>query len=101
MEFINSEYVDRLATTLAILGEPSRLSIVIFLLEKKANVTEITMQLKMSQPAVSHHLRLLKTSGILKSHKSGKQVYYSINDDHVKRIIELGLIHMGCGEEHA
>jgi len=101
LEMPNSKNINQLATTLSILGEPARLLIVVFLLEKKANVTEITEVLKMSQPAVSHHLRLLKTTGILKSEKKGKLVYYSINDEHVKNLIESGLIHMSCGISHA
>lgn len=101
MELLNLQNVDRLANTLSILGETARLQIVVYLLDKKANVTEITDVLKMSQPAVSHHLRILKATGILKSEKKGKLVYYSINDEHVKNIIESGLIHMSCGEQHA
>ena len=98
MQILNYQKVDRLANTLAILGDPVRLSIVVYLLEHTANVPEITEYLKMSQPAISHHLRLLKTSGILKSEKKGKLVYYSLVDEHVKNIIESGLVHMSNGE---
>ncbi|MCI6508865.1 MAG: metalloregulator ArsR/SmtB family transcription factor [Bacilli bacterium] len=98
MQILNYQKVDRLANTLAILGDPVRLSIVVYLIEHTANVTEITEYLKMSQPAISHHLRLLKTSGILKSEKKGKLVYYSLVDEHVKNIIESGLVHMSNGE---
>ena len=98
MQILNCQKVDRLANTLAILGDPVRLSIVVYLIEQTANVTEITEYLKMSQPAISHHLRLLKTSGILKSEKKGKLVYYSLVDEHVKNIIESGLVHMSNGE---
>lgn len=98
MQILNYQKVDRLANTLAILGDPVRLSIVVYLIGHTANVTEITEYLKMSQPAISHHLRLLKTSGILKSEKKGKLVYYSLVDEHVKNIIESGLVHMSNGE---
>ena len=98
MQILNCQKVDRLANTLAILGDPVRLSIVVYLIEHTANVTEITEYLKMSQPAISHHLRLLKTSGILKSEKKGKLVYYSLVDEHVKNIIESGLVHTSNGE---
>ena len=98
MQILNCQKVDRLANTLAILGDPVRLSIVVYLIEHTANVTEITEYLKMSQPAISHHLRLLKTSGILKSEKKGKLVYYSLVDEHVKNIIQSGLVHMSNGE---
>ena len=52
----------------------------------------------MSQPAISHHLRLLKDAKILKAEKKGKQVYYSLDDGHVKDIVSLGLVHMAHGE---
>lgn len=100
MEYALEDNVNRLANTLALLGESLRLSIVIYLLDKKANVTEITEHVDVSQPAVSHHLRLLKAARILKSEKKGKLVYYSIADDHIKSIIELGLIHMSHGDDY-
>lgn len=98
MEYNNINVVDRLANTLAILGDSSRLSIVIYLLNQKANVGDITKHLNMSQPAISHHLRLLKDAKILKAEKKGKQVYYSLDDGHVKDIVALGLVHMAHGE---
>ena len=67
-------------------------------MDKSASVGEITEFLGMSQPAISHHLRLLKDARILRAEKKGKQVYYSINDSHVKNIIESGLVHMSHGE---
>ena len=76
----------------------ARLSIVVYLMDKPASVGEITEFLGMSQPAISHHLRLLKDARILKAEKKGKQVYYSLNDNHVKNIIESGLVHMSHGE---
>lgn len=98
MEYNNINVVDRLANTLAILGDSSRLSIVIYLINQKANVGEITSHLKMSQPAISHHLRLLKDAKIVKAEKKGKQVYYSLDDTHVKDIVTLGLVHMAHGD---
>lgn len=93
-----TEKINRLAQTLAILGDNSRLSIVVYLLDKEANVSEITKESKLSQPLVSHHLRLLRDARILKTEKKGKCVYYSLNDEHVKQIVESGLVHMMHGE---
>ncbi len=98
MELNRYDNVSKLANTLSILGETARLSIVVFLMEKSASVGEITEHLGMSQPAISHHLRLLKDARILKAEKKGKQVYYSLDDKHVKTIIESGLVHMSHGE---
>lgn len=98
MEINRLDYVERLASTLSVLGESARLSIVVYLMDKPASVGEITEFLGMSQPAISHHLRLLKDARILRAEKKGKQVYYSLNDNHVKNIIESGLVHMSHGE---
>ena len=98
MEINRLDHVERLASTLSVLGESARLSIVVYLMDKPASVGEITEFLGMSQPAISHHLRLLKDARILKAEKKGKQVYYSLNDNHVKNIIESGLVHMSHGE---
>ncbi len=89
--------VDDLANIYAALGDSSRLCIVTYLLDKEANVSEITKEVSLSQPLVSHHLRLLRSLRILKSTKKGQCVYYSINDDHIKQIVELGLLHIAHG----
>ncbi len=86
--------ITKLASMFSVLGDPSRLAIVYFLMDKKASVTEITMELGMSQSAVSHQLRILKDAHVLKSEKNGKMVIYSLNDNHVKMIVETGRIHM-------
>ena len=86
-----------LANIYSALGDTSRLSIVVYLLDKEANVSEITQKVEFSQPLVSHHLRLLRSLRILKSTKKGQCVYYSINDEHIKQIVELGLVHIAHG----
>lgn len=89
--------ISELAIIYSVLGDGSRLSIVIYLLDKEANVSEITKHLNLSQPLVSHHLRLLRDVRILKSKKRGKCIYYSIDDDHIKQIVLLGLAHISHG----
>ena len=64
----------------------------IYLLKKEANVSQIASHVNLSQPLVSHHLRLLKDLRILKSSKKGQCVYYSLNDDHIKEIVEIDTI---------
>lgn len=86
-----------LATIYSVLGDGSRLGIVTYLLDKEANVSEITKHVNLSQPLVSHHLRLLRDVRILKSRKKGKCIYYSIDDDHIKQIVLLGLAHISHG----
>ena len=80
------------------LSDPNRLHIVVYLMDGKQTVTNITEHIGMSQSAVSHQLRILRNAHILKATKIGKCVYYSINDEHVETIVNNGLIHMGHEE---
>lgn len=86
-----------LADIYSALGDASRLGIVIYLLDNEANVSQIANNVNLSQPLVSHHLRLLKDLRILKSRKKGQCVYYSLNDDHIKEIVEVGILHISHG----
>lgn len=85
---------EELAGIYSALGDSSRLGIVIYLLDKEANVSQIANHVELSQPLVSHHLRLLKDLRILKGTKKGQKVYYSLNDQHIKEIVEIGILHV-------
>ncbi|MBQ7352139.1 MAG: helix-turn-helix transcriptional regulator [Clostridia bacterium] len=63
-------------------------------------VCDIAVALDMTKSAISHQLKLLKDDNLVKSSRSGKIVYYSLSDDHVKEILECGLEHIkeGCNE---
>ncbi len=93
-----SKEIMKLSSMFAVLGDPSRLAIVYYLMDREASVTEITSTLGVSQSAVSHQLRILKDAHVLKSEKIGKMVFYSLNDKHVKMIVETGRIHMNHEE---
>ena len=62
--------------------------------EGEKNVSEITADLEMNQSAISHQLKILKTSRLIKSRREGKSIYYSLADDHVKTIIRMGVEHI-------
>lgn len=101
MEVVNNSIICELSNILSILGEPTRLSIVIYLLDQEANVTDITNYLQMSQPVISHHLRVLKDARILKSYKKGKNIYYTIASDYVRGIVEesINMLKVGGQDE--
>ena len=90
--------LERLANMFDMLSDPNRLHIVVYLMNGKQTVTNITEHIGMSQSAVSHQLRILRDAHILKAQKIGKCVYYSINDEHVETIVNTGLVHMGHEE---
>ena len=68
------------AATFQQLGDPSRLRILWLLCHSEECVCNIAAAVGMSDPAVSHHLRILKRSGIIESRRDGKEVYYTLAD---------------------
>ena len=76
-----------------VLGDPTRLKIVNSLLLEEICVCDVAAVLGMSQPAVSHHLKVLKAARLVKYRRDGKQIYYSLDDEHVANIFYQGLLH--------
>lgn len=77
-----------------IFGDATRLRILDVLLNGEKCVNEISETLNVSQSAVSHQLKNLRTSNLVKTKKLGKVVKYSIADNHIKIILEYGLEHI-------
>ena len=77
-----------LAGMYALLGDPSRLSIVLACAEEdRRPVSEIVRATGLSPSLVSHHLRLLRTAGLLTVAREGRHAYYSIADEHVRHML--------------
>ena len=83
-----------LAELYKIFGDTTRIRILYALLESELCVNDMAQLLGLSQTAVSHQLRVLKTNKLVKFRKEGKIVFYSLADDHVKSIIETGMEHV-------
>ena len=86
-----------LADLFSALSDPTRLRIISALLEGELNVGDIAAQLEMTESAVSHQLRGLRQLRLVRSRKAGRQVYYTLDDDHVARLYRLGLDHVEHG----
>lgn len=88
MENLNQENEEELEETFKVLSNPNRLKILCILSEcekKEATVGEIAEKINITQPAASQHLKLLKTSKIVKSHKKGNNIYYKVNTDKISQ----------------
>ena len=83
-----------LAELFKVFGDSTRIKILYVLFESEMCVCDIAQLLGISQSAVSHHLRVLKQSKLVKFRKDGKSVIYSLTDDHVRTIIDQGLEHI-------
>lgn len=84
----NNKHVNNLSKILKILGEPSRLNIVISLGLECRPVTEIVKDTGLSQTNVSFHLRVLREAGLVKSERKGSFVYYCLPDNQLREIID-------------
>ena len=93
-EIPDDEITSRLSEVFKIFGDNTRIRILWALFDKELCVFDISEALNMSQSAISHQLRVLKQARLVKSRRNGKNTFYSLDDDHVKRIIEQGLIHI-------
>jgi len=83
-----------LADLFKVLGDSTRIKVLCALFEAEMCVCDIAALLGMTQSAISHQLRVLKQARLVKYKRSGKVVYYSLDDDHVKSIFDQGLIHI-------
>ena len=83
-----------LAELFKVFGDSTRIKILYALFEAELCVCDIAQLLSVSQTAVSHQLRVLKNNKLVKFRKEGKIVFYSLADDHVRRIIDQGIEHV-------
>ncbi len=78
----------QIAEIFKLLGDPTRLKIILALIENELCVCDLSAVINASVSAVSHQLRLLKSARLIKYRKDGKMVYYSIDDDHIKNLVD-------------
>ncbi len=86
--------LDELTELFKVFGDKTRIKILCVLLEKELCVCDIAEAVDMSVSAVSHQLRTLKQSQLIKYRRSGKTVFYSLADDHVKIMLSNGIEHV-------
>lgn len=90
---LDEKEIQRLSQIFKTLGDPTRLRILTALSEQEMCVCDLAALLDVSESAVSHQLRLLRTMSLVKNRRDGTVLYYSLNDDHVRVLIDIGLEH--------
>lgn len=93
-EQISEETVGKLTDVFKVFGDGTRIKILWNLFDKEICVADISERVNMSQSAVSHQLRILKQARLIKARRDGKNTFYSLDDEHVKRIVEQVMIHI-------
>ncbi len=91
---MNEDELCNLAELFKIFGDSTRIKILCDLFDGEKSVSEICEDLDMNQSAISHQLKILKTSKLVRSRRSGKAVLYQLDDEHVKTIIAMGKDHI-------
>ena len=95
MKKTNDDILFDAAELFKVFGDSTRIRILYCLYKaKEISVTEIAETLNMNQSAISHQLRILKSSKLIKNRRDGKTIYYSLADNHVFNIINQGIEHV-------
>lgn len=79
-----------------VLADPTRVRMVKALAQNQWCVSDLTQALGMDQPAVSHQLKYLREMGLVKWTKTGRHVYYSLSDEHLRDILMSSIAHLDC-----
>lgn len=98
---VSRDSIEDMTVFFKVLGDETRLRIVLAIAKEERCVSALSSTLEMTTSAISHQLKYLKYAGLVKSRREGKNVYYSLDDEHVEDIINTALLHTGhIHEEH-
>lgn len=90
----NEELLIDLADLYKVFGDYSRIRIMYVLMNEEVSVQNLADMLDMTQSAVSHQLKILKQNKLVRARREGKSVYYSLADNHVRTILDMGKEHL-------
>jgi ArsR family transcriptional regulator len=83
-----------IAELFSVLGDTSRVKIIAALLDGPMNVQSLAETVGISPSAISHHMRSLRQMHLVRAHKQGRQVFYSLDDQHVEELFLRGIDHV-------
>ena len=93
-KMITAKESNSLANFFKLFGDQTRIRIIFAIDQSELCVCDIANILNMTKSSISHQLATLRKSGVVKSRRDGKEVYYSLDDEHVKLVYELGFEHI-------
>ena len=94
INLLDNETIQDMAVLFKMFADATRIKILQALINTELNVCEIAYLLNMTHSAISHQLATLKMVNLVKSRKNGKEVYYSLADEHISSIIAIGKEHV-------
>jgi DNA-binding transcriptional ArsR family regulator len=93
-ETISEHELERLSLMYKVMGDPNRLKIVMALKNVEMCVCDLAVFLGISESAVSHQLSRLRDLALVKKRRAGQVIYYSLDDEHVSQLLDVGLQHV-------
>src|SRR5262245_34116745 len=93
-EILSEATVEALAETFKVLGDATRVRLLDALSRAEVCVCDLAALLRLSESAVSHQLRLLRSLRLVKSRRDGRHIYYTLADQHIVKLFEQGLEHV-------
>jgi len=93
-ELLDDASAAALAETFKALGDPTRVRMLDALARGEVAVCDLADQLGLTQSAVSHQLRLLRSMRLVRSRRDGRHIYYTVDDDHIAKLFKQGLEHV-------
>jgi ArsR family transcriptional regulator len=90
----DDEYLYELAEVFKVFGDSTRIRILYALFEHELCVGDLAQLLNLSQSSVSHQLRILKDAKLVKFRRDGKIIFYSLDDEHVRTMLSMGMEHV-------
>ena len=99
---VSIDEATELAEGFKLLGEPTRVRILYALLEHgEMNVGDLARLVETSETTVSHAMRLLRTAAIVRNRRDGRSIFYRLDDDHVRQLLDLSREHLSHREPTA
>lgn len=93
-EWPEEDMIFDLAELFRMFSDSTRIRILYALIKSEMNVTDIAAELEMTVSAISHQLRVLKDARLVRFRREGKTIMYSLSDDHVRTIMNMGIEHL-------
>lgn len=94
MHKIPTELIPRAASFFKVVGDETRMKILCELAIRELCVNDIAEAVEMTKSAVSHQLRMLKDEGLVKARRDGKNIFYSLDDQHVVDLLDIAFTHI-------
>ncbi len=94
IKLLDEDIIFNVSNLYKVFSDETRLKILTVLLDNELCVYDIAELLNMTHSSISHQLKVLRDMKLVKAHKHGKNVYYTLIDDHIERIIKIGVEHV-------